>query len=155
MATSAWASYYASLLSAQQSSSDKTNTLDTPTLTATVIETTEVVTRYTTDSEGLSTSFTSASVQISTLSALPLTTIFTPPAPCSSRPFTLSLSNNIMVGVRGLSSNFSDPCYPTDWATAKINYYSPGVCPEDHTYVDVFTGQSSGTPYTSVNCCPR
>ncbi|KAH0164432.1 hypothetical protein KCU67_g5148, partial [Aureobasidium melanogenum] len=59
-----------------------------------------------------------------------------------------------MVGVRGFSSNFSDPCYPTDWATAKTNYYSPGVCPEDHTYAGVFSAQSLGTPYTSVNCCP-
>ncbi|KAG9567808.1 hypothetical protein KCU71_g3536, partial [Aureobasidium melanogenum] len=54
----------------------------------------------------------------------------------------------------GFSSNFSDPCYPTDWATAKTNYYSPGVCPEDHTYAGVFSAQSLGTPYTSVNCCP-
>ncbi|CAD0107628.1 unnamed protein product, partial [Aureobasidium uvarum] len=45
-------------------------------------------------------------------------------------------------------------CYPTDWATAKTNYYIPGACPQGHTYAGIYFGQSLSAPYTSVNCCP-
>lgn len=97
----------------------------------------------------------STSVRTSTLSVLPLTTIFTPPASCSTRPFTLSTSNGSVFGFWGYPSASADPCYPTDWATAKTNYYTPGACPQGHTYAGIFVGQSLSVPYTSVNCCPR
>ncbi|CAD0096314.1 unnamed protein product, partial [Aureobasidium mustum] len=157
-------SYYASLYSVQRSSElvSSTETLDTPTLTASVIETTAVLTRNTTNSTGLSTSFTSTSTGIPFTMAWttpvrtpipPLTTIFTAPGSCSTRPFTLSTSNNSLVGVWGLSSDFVDPCYPDGWATAKENFYSPGACPEDHTYASIVFGTATSDPYTMVNCC--
>ncbi|CAD0083048.1 unnamed protein product, partial [Aureobasidium vineae] len=123
----------------------------------TVVVTSVYTLSITTNSAGLPTSGTSttAFVQISTLSSLPLTTIFTPPTSCSTRPFTLSTSNNILVGIWNYSSNSVDLCYPPDWATAKTNYYTPGVCPKGHTYAGIDVGSESlDVRYTPVNCCP-
>lgn len=91
---------------------------------------------------------------IKTLSGLPLTTIFTPPAYCSSQPFTLRASSNTSIGVWRFQDNSSDPCYPPLWATAKTNHYIPGACPAGYTYARVARGISSSSSFTSVNCCP-
>jgi hypothetical protein len=66
----------------------------------------------------------------------------------------LSALKNVSVGTWGMSGSI-DPCYPPNWATAKTNYYTPGACPEGHTYAGIFLGQSLSASYTSVNCCPR
>ncbi|THV78687.1 hypothetical protein D6D29_07473 [Aureobasidium pullulans] len=94
------------------------------------------------------------SILTSTLSLLPLTTIFTPPASCSTRPFTLAESSNTSLGVWRYQNESSDPCYPPLWATAKTNYYRPGACPSGHTYVRFALGGPISSQYTSVNCCP-
>ncbi|THZ35380.1 hypothetical protein D6C90_07374 [Aureobasidium pullulans] len=90
----------------------------------------------------------------STLSLLPLTTIFTPPAPCHLRPFTLTASSNTSLGVWRYQNDSADPCYPPLWATAKTNYYRPGACPSGHAYVRLALGGPISSQYTSVNCCP-
>ncbi|THY12267.1 hypothetical protein D6D02_05294 [Aureobasidium pullulans] len=94
------------------------------------------------------------SILTSTLSLLPLTTIFTPPASCSTRPFTLAESSNKSLGVWRYQNESADACYPPLWATAKTNYYRPGACPSGHTYVRFALGGPISSQYTSVNCCP-
>lgn len=95
------------------------------------------------------------SILTSTLQALPLTTIFTPPASCSTLPFTLTASDDTTAGVWRYRDDSADPCYPPLWATAKANHYTPGACPEGHTYARISRGLSSASSYTSVNCCPK
>ncbi|CAD0053919.1 unnamed protein product, partial [Aureobasidium pullulans] len=87
---------------------------------------------------------------VATLTDLPLTTIFTPPASCSTRPFTLATANNSTIGTWDAQYNSTYACYPPSWNTAKVNYYLPGVCPEGYNYVGIFSYQTT----TSANCCP-
>ncbi|THZ69016.1 hypothetical protein D6C85_07052 [Aureobasidium pullulans] len=87
---------------------------------------------------------------VATLTELPLTTIFTPPASCSTRPFTLVATNNSTIGAWDAQYNSTYACYPPSWNTAKMNYYLPGVCPEGYNYVGIFSYQTT----TSANCCP-
>ncbi|THY69758.1 hypothetical protein D6C86_08848 [Aureobasidium pullulans] len=87
---------------------------------------------------------------VATLTDLPLTTIFTPPASCSTRPFTLAATNNSTIGTWDAQYNSTYACYPPSWNTAKVNYYLPGVCPEGYNYVGIFSYQTT----TSANCCP-
>ncbi|THX25647.1 hypothetical protein D6D12_06788 [Aureobasidium pullulans] len=87
---------------------------------------------------------------VATLADLPLTTIFTPPASCSTRPFTLAATNKSTIGIWDAQYNSTYACYPPSWNTAKVNYYLPGVCPEGYNYVGIFSYQTT----TSANCCP-
>ncbi|CAD0027515.1 unnamed protein product, partial [Aureobasidium pullulans] len=87
---------------------------------------------------------------VATLTELPLTTIYTPPASCSTRPFTLATANNNTIGIWDAQYNSTYACYPPSWNTAKVNYYLPGVCPEGYNYVGIFSYQIT----TSANCCP-
>ncbi|THX18891.1 hypothetical protein D6D17_01768 [Aureobasidium pullulans] len=87
---------------------------------------------------------------VATLTDLPLTTIYTPPTSCSTRPFTLAATNNSTIGTWDAQYNSTYACYPPSWNTAKMNYYLPGVCPEGYNYVGIFSYQIT----TSANCCP-
>ncbi|THZ07420.1 hypothetical protein D6C93_01048 [Aureobasidium pullulans] len=87
---------------------------------------------------------------VATLTDLPLTTIFTPPTSCSTRPFTLGATNSSTIGTWDAQYNSTYACYPPSWNTAKVNYYLPGVCPEGYNYVGIFSYQIT----TSANCCP-
>lgn len=87
-------------------------------------------------------------VLTTTLGSLPLTTIFTPPSDCSTRPFTLLAAGND-TGVWDLKAQYTDTCYPPDWATARDNHYTPGVCPYGYTLGALFPFGDT----TSVGCC--
>lgn len=95
---------------------------------------------------GGSTSTTVRVYQLLTVPFPPMTTVFTPPATCSGHSF-------IMTGPSAkiyTAQSSPDPCYPPGWETARSYYYSPGVCPYDHTMV---TAAVYGVS-TVATCCP-
>jgi len=99
-----------------------------------------------------------------------LTTIFTTPSACSSRLYTL-LGAGTDVETNTLlwdleCSRTSDSCYPTaSWKAScetaaasfvgRLDYYSPGVCPQDHTVIDTRKYMTGSNTETWAACCPR
>ena len=89
--------------------------------------------------------------------SMPLTTIFTPAASCSDRPFTYWTDD-------GTTSTFwrdmyieDDDCYPYGYAyqhePTVSAVYSPGVCPEQY-FAAQYTADGPTGAQTSW-CCPR
>lgn len=85
-------------------------------------------------------------------SALPLTTIFTPPYSClqswNTVPFTSESANtsyNLLGPIDGR------PCLPTGWKPD--TYFSPGLCPQNYT-IATSTVDTTLTE-TRAQCCPK
>lgn len=91
---------------------------------------------------------------------LPLTTIFTPPASCSSHwTYEASYYNSISGGLllqNAEKENLDVACFPSGFAgygraPSFIQVYSPGACPSGYTTPAVF--YNSGT--TTAVCCQK
>ncbi|KAJ6082943.1 hypothetical protein N7467_007078 [Penicillium canescens] len=93
-----------------------------------------------------------------TITTLAMTTVFTPPASCSSSwTFEPSGANNIASGLllqNAAASDNADPnCFPSGYThfgrqTASIAY-SPGVCPVGYTTANLVIHN----PVTTAQCC--
>ncbi|KAI9857103.1 MAG: hypothetical protein M1813_008594 [Trichoglossum hirsutum] len=86
----------------------------------------------------------------------PLTTIYTPPASCSKRLFTLTDPDRTswLSWDADLESIATLTCYPSEWVSAapvpEFATFSPGVCPSDYT---MFSTRTTGAA-TIAFCCP-
>ncbi|KAJ5293682.1 hypothetical protein N7508_008503, partial [Penicillium antarcticum] len=100
-----------------------------------------------------------SSVSTDGITTLAMTTIFTPPASCSSSwTFEPSGANNIASGLllqNAAASDNADPnCFPSGYThfgrqMASIAF-SPGYCPEGYTTANMVIHN----PVTTAQCCP-
>lgn len=85
-------------------------------------------------------------------SALPLTTLFTPPSDCRASSAYWQPGN-------ATSINSTTTCYPQSWESYQKTangFYSPGVCPLSYEWPTVSVVPApDGIPVTQAVCCPQ
>jgi hypothetical protein len=97
-----------------------------------------------------------------------LSTVFTPPADCSTRPFTLQLDPFTLSGISTsilwdaqINDTKTASCTPSEWLSANPSLGQQfkqsitdvhGVCP--HGYTTIGTEYGSGGWVTTAFCCP-
>lgn len=88
---------------------------------------------------------------------MPLTTIFTPPASCTDRPFTYFQDDGTTSTFWRDQSLQDSECYPYSYAyqhdPTVSAVYSPGVCPESY-FAAQFAADGPVAAQTSW-CCPE
>jgi hypothetical protein len=90
---------------------------------------------------------------------VPLTTIFTPPASCSTHwTYEASFYNSFQNGLllqNAIQSSIDTDCFPSGFIgygmLNTIEVYSPGYCPVGYSTPAIY--KDSGT--TTAICCPR
>lgn len=82
-----------------------------------------------------------------------LTTIFTPPASCSS----LITWDGSLFWQGGIFQTNDPSCYPDTFKSILYSYYSPGLCPYGWTSAGSRTGPGDGvnTVESIAMCCPK
>ncbi|KAJ5883615.1 uncharacterized protein N7473_010501 [Penicillium subrubescens] len=91
-----------------------------------------------------------------TSAAIPLTTVFTPPASCTSVNLVSSdCSKSTCDGLYNIVQTTDTNCYPSGWATT-ATWFSPGLyCPTGYTVNDTNVVTSGlGITETQARCCP-
>jgi hypothetical protein len=85
--------------------------------------------------------------------AIPLTTIFTPPASCSS----IITYDGTYLWQGGVLQTGDLDCYPTSFLSIYASFYSPGICPYGWTSASSVTGAGALVTIpteTNALCCP-
>lgn len=91
-----------------------------------------------------------------TSAAIPLTTVFKPPASCTSVNVVSSdCLGSTCDGLYNIVQTTDTNCYPSGWATT-ATWFSPGVyCPAGYTVNDTNVVTSGlGITETQARCCP-
>ncbi|CEO58936.1 hypothetical protein PMG11_03628 [Penicillium brasilianum] len=92
----------------------------------------------------------------STSAAIPLTTVFTPPASCTSVNWVSSdCQKSTCDGVYNIVQTTDTDCYPSGWAKT-ATWFSPGLfCPTGYTVNNTNVVTSGlGITETQARCCP-
>lgn len=92
----------------------------------------------------------------STSGAIPLTTVFTPPASCTSVNWVSSdCKKSTCEGVYNIVQTTDTDCYPSGWAKT-ATWFSPGLfCPTGYTVNNTNVVTSGlGITETQARCCP-
>ncbi|KAK1809833.1 hypothetical protein LTR12_015795 [Friedmanniomyces endolithicus] len=88
-----------------------------------------------------------------TAGTVPLTTVFSPPPPCTSGPWvSVESTQGTITCTRSLDSSLTASCYPSEFVAGAAVLYSPGICPSQYSAAASWTTEGSNA--TTSICCP-